>query len=122
MPGARGSVIVRPMTKRHPRALAVGTGLLVAKFELRVPVLSAFSSRVRYGPIPADAFLFADAGRAWGGEQRFGPGGTEPIFVRSVGAGVRVNAIGMILELAAVRPLDLKRSGWTYAFTVRPGF
>ena len=100
----------------------LGIGLLVAKFELRVPVLSAMSSRVRYGPIPADAFVFADAGRAWGGELRFGPTGTEPILVRSLGAGVRVNAIGMILELAAVRPLDLNRSGWTYAFTVRPGF
>lgn len=100
----------------------LGTGLLVAKVELRVPVLSAFSSRVRYGPVPADAFVFADGGRAWGGEERFGPGGTGGILVRSVGAGVRVNAIGMILELAAVRPLDLKRSGWTYAFSVRPGF
>jgi hypothetical protein len=100
----------------------LGTGLLVAKFEVRVPLLSTMSSRVRYGPIPADAFVFADAGRAWGGEQRFGPGGTEPIVVRSFGAGIRVNAIGMILELAAVRPMDLNRSAWTYAFSVRPGF
>jgi hypothetical protein len=100
----------------------LGSGLLVAKVELRVPVLSMWSSRVRYGPVPADAFVFADAGRAWGGEQRFGPGGTEAIVVRSFGAGVRVNAIGMILEFAAVRPLDLNRSGWTYAFSLRPGF
>ena len=100
----------------------LGTGLLVAKLELRVPILSAMSSRVRYGVIPADAFVFADAGRSWGGEERFGSGGTGGIFVRSFGAGVRVNALGMILELATVRPLDLNRSGWTYAFSVRPGF
>jgi len=67
-------------------------------------------------------FLFADAGRAWGGEERFGSGGTGGILVRSFGAGVRVNALGMILELATVRPLDLQRSAWTYAFNVRPGF
>ena len=98
--------------------------IVVAKLELRVPVLSTLSgtSRVRYGPLPIDAFLFADAGAGWGGEQRFGPGGADGVVVRSFGAGVRVNAFGLILEAAAVRPLDLVRSGWTWAFNLRPGF
>jgi hypothetical protein len=100
-----------------------GTGVLVAKAELRVPVMGAFSSRVKYGPVPVDAFAFADAGRAWGGHQElFGPGRSKSIIVRSVGAGVRVNAMGLILELATVKPLDLKRRGWSFGFNLRPGF
>ena len=42
--------------------------------------------------------------------------------MRSVGAGVRVNVFGLIFEAATLRPLDLKRSGWTMAFNLRPGF
>jgi Tol biopolymer transport system component len=100
----------------------LGTGLLVAKLELRVPVLSAFSSRVRYGPLPIDAFVFADAGTAWAGEERFGPGGAGSMWIRSVGGGVRVNAMGLVLEVASLRPLDLNDSGWKFAFSLRPGF
>ena len=52
---------------------------VVAKFELRVPMWSTVTttSRVRYGPLPIDAFVFADAGAGWGGEQRFGPDDEE---------------------------------------------
>ena len=97
---------------------------VAAKVELRFPVWSALNStsRVRYGPIPMDAFIFADAGAGWGGERRFGPGGVDGRWVRSAGAGVRVNAIGMIVELAAARPLDLRQAGWTFQFNLRPGF
>jgi hypothetical protein len=98
--------------------------LVATKIELRVPLLSTLTgtSRVRYGPLPMDAFVFADAGAGWGGEQRFGPGDEDGLIVRSVGAGVRVNVFGLIFEAATLRPLDLKRSGWTMAFNLRPGF
>ena len=98
--------------------------LVAAKIELRMPLLSTLTgtSRVRYGPLPMDAFVFADAGAGWGGEQRFGPGGEDGLIVRSVGAGVRVNVFGLIFEAATLRPLDLRRSGWTMAFNLRPGF
>jgi outer membrane protein assembly factor BamA len=94
------------------------------KVELRVPLWSTLTStsRVRYGPLPMDAFLFADAGAGWGGEQRFGPGGVDGKVVRSVGAGVRVNVFGLIFEAAAVRPLDLPRAGWSAGFNLRPAF
>ena len=101
----------------------LGTRLLVAKLEIRVPVMGALSSRVKYGPLPVDAFAFADAGTVWGGSQHvYGPSDGNGIVIRSVGAGVRANAMGLIFELAAVRPLDLHRRGWTFAFNLRPGF
>ncbi len=98
--------------------------VVAAKLELRVPLWSTItsSSRVRYGPLPVDAFLFADAGAGWGGDQRFGPGGSDGRIVRSAGAGIRVNAFGLIVEMAAVRALDLKQAGWTFGFGLRPGF
>jgi hypothetical protein len=97
---------------------------VAAKLELRVPVWSTIttSSRIRYAPLPMDAFVFADAGAGWGGEQRFGPGGVDGKVIRSVGAGVRLNVFGFIFEAAAVRPLDLVRSKWGAAFSLRPGF
>jgi Omp85 superfamily domain/WD40-like Beta Propeller Repeat len=98
--------------------------IVAAKLELRVPLWSTITttSRVRYGPLPVDAFLFADAGAGWGGEQRFGPGGSDGKVVRSVGAGVRANMAGLVFEVAAVRPLDLRGAGWAVAFNLRPGF
>ena len=32
------------------------------------------------------------------------------------------NAVGMIVELSAVRALDLQQKGWRFAFDLRPGF
>jgi Tol biopolymer transport system component len=98
--------------------------VVAAKIELRVPVWSTLmtTSQVRYGPLPVDAFVFADAGAGWGGEQRFGPGGSDGKVVRSLGAGVRGNIAGLVLEMAAARPLDLKRSGWSFSVNLRPGF
>jgi hypothetical protein len=98
--------------------------IVAAKLEVRVPLWSTITStsRIRYGPLPVDAFLFADAGAGWGGEQRFGPGGFDGRIVRSVGAGIRANAAGFVLELAAVRPFDLRGAGWTFGFNLRPGF
>jgi hypothetical protein len=101
----------------------IGTGVLVGKVELRVPVSGALSSRVKYGPVPVDAFLFADAGTTWGGTGRRARWETlSESLVRSVGAGVRVNAMGMIVEVSAVRALDLQRGGWKFGFDLRPGF
>jgi hypothetical protein len=43
-------------------------------------------------------------------------------LVRSVGAGIRLNAVGLIFELATARPLDLDHAGWTFGFNLRPAF
>ena len=95
----------------------------VAKLELRVPLWSAMTGggRVRYGVLPVDAFVFADAGAGWGGEQRFGPRGSDGKIVRSAGGGVRANLFGFVLEAAAVKPFDLRR-GWSFGVSLRPGF
>jgi Tol biopolymer transport system component len=98
--------------------------VVAAKLEVRVPLWSlvAGSSRVRYGPLPVDVFGFADAGTGWGGEARFGPHDSGGRFVRSLGAGLRANVIGLILEATATRPFDLRRQGWSFGVDLRPGF
>ena len=102
----------------------VANRVVAAKLELRVPLWSVLtaSSRVRYGHVPVDAFAFADAGAGWGGEQRFGPRDAGGELVRSVGAGVRGNLFGLILEATATRALDLQKAGWTCGISLRPGF
>jgi len=101
----------------------LGTGVLVAKLELRAPLLSAFSSRFRYGALPLDAFAFADAGTTWGAIDRplRWPTVTSAL-IRSVGGGVRANAVGLIFDASAERPLDLRLHGWRFSINVRPAF
>jgi hypothetical protein len=101
----------------------VGTHYAVAKLEMRMPIMGVLSSRVRYGALPVDGFVFADAGAAWGGRERTSLGAVaDTRLIRSVGAGVRANAMGLILELTTARPLDLQHAGWTFGFNLRPAF
>jgi Tol biopolymer transport system component len=101
----------------------LGTGVLVAKLELRAPFLSAFSSRFHYGALPLDAFAFADAGTTWGAIDRpLGWTTMASAFIRSVGGGVRANAVGLIFDASAERPLDLRLHGWRFSINVRPAF
>jgi hypothetical protein len=98
--------------------------VVAAKVELRVPLLSALTgtSRIRYGSLPVDLFTFADAGTGWGGETRFGPQDSGGRFVRSIGGGVRGNLFGLVVEASAIKPFDLRRSGWTFGVDLRPAF
>jgi len=101
----------------------LGTGVLVAKLEARVPLLSVFRSRLHYGAIPLDVFGFADAGTTWGGAG--GPYTLDTMsraLIRSVGGGIRANVMGMVFDLAAEHPLDLNQQGWRFAVNLRPGF
>ena len=101
----------------------VGTRYAVAKLEVRMPVMGMLSSRVRYGALPIDAFVFADAGAAWGGRERAALGAASTTrMIRRVGAGLRVNAMGLIFELTTARPLDLQHAGWSFGFNLRPAF
>jgi hypothetical protein len=101
----------------------VGTRYAVAKLELRVPLMGLRSSRVHYGALPVDGFLFGDAGAAWGGRERTSLGPVPAArLVRSVGGGVRLNALGLIFELTAARPLDLDHAAWRFGFNLRPAF
>jgi hypothetical protein len=102
----------------------IGSRLLVTGVELRAPLLGAFTGKLEYGPIPAEIIGFFDAGVAWDkGSRPSGIGDGTRSWARSVGAGLRVNALGyLIVEVDMVRPLDRPNDKWRFVFGVRPGF
>jgi Tol biopolymer transport system component len=101
----------------------IGSRMVVGNLELRFPLFGAFRGELDYGPIPVEGLLFADAGLAWTKDENpsFADGTRD--WARSVGAGVRVNALGFaVLEFAAVRPLDRPARNWMFVFSLQPGF
>jgi Tol biopolymer transport system component len=101
----------------------VGSRLLVANLEVRVPLWGIWSREIDYGTFPADAFVFADGGRVWSGTVSRDPlTGSAPRTISSFGGGVRVNALGFPVELAAIRALDGPRPRWQFDFGFRVGF
>jgi Tol biopolymer transport system component len=108
----------------------LGSRIGVANAELRFPLITQLAlgtGGIRLPPV--EGFLFGDAGVAW-------RSGTSPVFrrglaadpqnerpfVTSVGAGARVNLLGLfILETVYVNPLDRAR-GWHWQFALQPGF
>ena len=100
----------------------LGSRLAVANLEVRAPLLGLRSRELRYGPVPLEAFLFADSGAVWGPAPEFISGGAARRIVSSFGAGARVNAFGLPLELAAVRALDAPAHGWSFGVSFRRGF
>jgi hypothetical protein len=100
----------------------LGSRLLVGNFEVRAPLVGAFSRVLRYGSVPLDGFLFADTGLVWSGLSPFSSATHDRRVVSSFGAGVRINAFGMPFELAAVRALNAPAHGWSFDFSLRPGF
>jgi hypothetical protein len=101
----------------------LGSRLLVGNAEIRVPLVGAFTGDYRYGPLPIDAFAFADTGVAWtkGISPSFANGTRD--VVTSVGGGIRMNVFGYaIFELAAIRPLDRPGEGWRFGFNLNQGF
>ena len=92
----------------------LGSQLLVGNLEVRVPLWGIRSRQIDYGPFPADAFVFADGGMIKG------DGGSTSIS--SYGGGLRINAMGFPVELAAIRALDGPRPQWQFDFGFRVGF
>jgi len=102
----------------------IGSRMVVVNAEARLP-LFGFNGQVNYGPIPAEVFGFFDAGVAWtrATAPAFSPGSGNRDWVKSVGVGTRVNAMGFaILEFNLVRPIDRPQQGWMFVFNMRPGF
>jgi hemolysin activation/secretion protein len=93
--------------------------LVVANLEARVPLVGAFGRLSRANVVPVDAIVFADAGAFWSGG---GASAAPPAILRSIGAGVRLNAGGFIFEVAAARALDAAPRGWRLSFNFVPGF
>jgi Tol biopolymer transport system component len=91
----------------------LGSRLLVANVELRFPIWGLLSRTIEYGPLPADGFVFADGGGMWSNGRT---------FISSFGAGVRLNAGGLPIEIAGVRALDGPKPRWLFDFGFRVGF
>jgi len=94
--------------------------LLVGNAELRFPIPGVLSKRMHWNALPMEGLIFSDVGRFWI------PDGTtyhaSTGSLRSVGAGVRLVAAGVVFELDAVKPLMQPSQGWTFSFNFRPGF
>jgi hypothetical protein len=100
----------------------LGSRLLVGNIEVRVPIAGILTRDLQYGPVPAEAFLFADSGLVWSRSPAFTLGQPGRSLVSSFGLGARVNAFGIPLELAVVRALDAPARGWSVDFSFRHGF
>jgi Tol biopolymer transport system component len=92
--------------------------IFVANSEVRFPILDVITGRSRAGALPIEGLVFSDFGRFYSTPVGLPDSAS---FMRSVGAGARINAAGMIFEFDAVRRFDASR-GWTFAFNFRPGF
>ena len=96
-----------------------GNRFAVVNLELRAPLLGLLTGNLDYGRTPIEALVFADTAMLW---TPHATGALERDPFRSVGAGVRANLGGFILETTGVRPFDKPRNGWTVSFLIRPGF
>jgi outer membrane protein assembly factor BamA len=96
-----------------------GNRFALMNLELRAPLLGLLTGNLDYGPTPIEGLIFADGAMLWT------PHANAPIErdrFSSVGAGVRGNLGGFVLEVAGARPFDKPRNGWTVSFLIRPGF
>ncbi|HVZ23769.1 MAG TPA: BamA/TamA family outer membrane protein, partial [Vicinamibacterales bacterium] len=93
--------------------------MLVGNLELRFPIPSAFSPRLHWNALPLEGLVFSDVGRFWIPDADTLPGSR---MLRSVGAGVRIVAAGVVFELDAAKAFDQLSHGWTFSFNFRPGF
>jgi outer membrane protein assembly factor BamA len=100
----------------------LGSRLLVGNVELRAPLLGMRSRDLQYGPLPVEGFLFADSGLVWAPAPEFRAANPGQRLVSSFGIGVRLNAFGFPLELAAVRAVEAPSRGWSFDFSFRSGF
>jgi hypothetical protein len=98
----------------------LGSRVLVGNVELRFPLWGAAVRDIDYGRLPADGFLFADAGASW--SRGLNLWGGVHRRISSVGAGVRVNVFGWPVELAGVRALNGPMRGWSFDVGFRQGF
>jgi outer membrane protein assembly factor BamA len=96
-----------------------GNRFAVLNLELRAPLLGLLTGNLDYGRVPIEAVMFADGALLWT------PHSNAPLerdTFRSVGAGVRANLGGFVMEVTGVRPFDKPRNGWTVSLLIRPGF
>ena len=93
--------------------------LLAANLELRFPLLGALRRTTSYGPLPIEGLLFTDTGAFWTASPATA---AARMVLRSAGAGVRLNAGGLVFEFDAARPIGTFARGWRLSANFRPGF
>jgi hypothetical protein len=102
--------------------------MAIGNVELRVPVVGPFGRVSGATALPVDAIVFADGGAFWSAPtpsliaSLASTGATPAHTLRSVGAGVRLNAGGFVFEFDGARTLDQQPRGWTFVVNFRPGF
>ncbi len=100
----------------------VGNKLAVGNLELRFPLLGLRSRTFTYGRFPIEGLIFTDAGIAWGGDDGGLASRLGGRLLHSVGAGIRVNAAGMIGEVSAARPIGAHDGRWRFSANFGPAF
>jgi Tol biopolymer transport system component len=100
----------------------LGNRVVAANVEVRAPILGLRSRDLRYGLVPIEGFAFADGGLIWSRTPEFSSALGSRRLVRSFGIGVRVNALGMPLEWAAIRATDPPARGWSFGLSFHPSF
>jgi Tol biopolymer transport system component len=101
----------------------VGSRLMVANAEARVPLLGALGVIPSRALPPVEGALFYDAGVAWNTTDgvNFLGGSRKP--VTSYGASLRFNMLGFAIgQLSLVHPNDRPIKGWIWEFSFTPGF
>jgi hypothetical protein len=93
--------------------------MLIANVEARFPIPGIFTGSMQPLGLPIEGLFFSDAGQFWTPSSLTG---STPPMLRSIGAGVRLTAAGLVFELDAARPIDNVSTGWRFAFNFRPGF
>jgi len=96
-----------------------GNRFAVMNVEVRAPLLGLLTGNLDYGRLPIEGLIFADGAMLWTPHPN---GPLERDRFSSVGAGVRANLGGFVLETTGVRPFDKPQNGWTVSFLIRPGF
>jgi hypothetical protein len=81
-------------------------------------VAGLLSRAAAFAGLPIEGLVFTDVGR-FSMPDRLG---NTSSLLRSAGAGVRINAAGMIFEFDGVRRFDAAAPGWAFSFNLRPGF
>jgi Tol biopolymer transport system component len=101
----------------------LGSRLLVANLEARLPLLALFGAKNLYGPIPIEVGAFFDAGVAWDSNSKPTFFGGDRELVKSVGATARVNIFGFaVLQVDYAKPLDRPGKSPFFQFNLLSGF
>jgi len=101
----------------------LGTRLLVANLEARIPLFALFGAKNLYGPVPIEIGAFFDSGVAWDTGSKPKLFGGDRQMIRSVGATARLNLFGYaVLELDYAKPLDRPGKKPFFQFNLQTGF